>query len=126
LANVGGSSLCTIDVAGKFGRGLAAQGEPAMQAFALDWLAGLFGSEVKRGVKRTHVTQWGKDPWILGAFSAAAPGAQPMRRVLAEPVRDRVWFAGEAAHEMFPGSVEGAWESGEQAADAALKLFGRR
>jgi monoamine oxidase len=38
-----------------------------------------------------------------------------------EPVRDRLWFAGEAAHETLWGTVAGAWESGERAADAVVK-----
>ncbi len=38
-ANMGGSSLCTIDVAGSFGRDLSAQGEQAMSAFAVEWLS---------------------------------------------------------------------------------------
>jgi hypothetical protein len=42
-----------------------------------------------------------------------------------EPVRDRVYFAGEAVHETLWGSVGGAWESGERAAEAALKRIGR-
>ena len=60
----------------------------------------------------------------LGAFSAAAPGGQAGRRVLMEPVRDRLFFAGEAVHETLWGTVNGAWESGERAAEAALRLWG--
>jgi hypothetical protein len=30
-------------------------------------------------------------------------------------VNDRIWFAGEAAHEALWGTVGGAWESGERA-----------
>ena len=45
-ANIGGSSLCSIDVGGSFGRDLSAQGEAAMVAFAKEWLTKLFGSEV--------------------------------------------------------------------------------
>ena len=41
-----------------------------------------------------------------------------------EPVRGRFFFAGEAVHETLWGTVGGAWESGERAADAALKLLG--
>jgi monoamine oxidase len=41
-----------------------------------------------------------------------------------EPVRDRLFFAGEAVHETLWGTVGGAWESGERAADAALRLWG--
>ena len=46
FANIGGSSLCTLDVAGSFGRELSAQGEKAMVAFAVEWLTKLYGSEV--------------------------------------------------------------------------------
>jgi hypothetical protein len=41
-----------------------------------------------------------------------------------EPVHDVVWFAGEAAHETLWGTVGGAWESGERAADAILHRLG--
>ena len=41
-----------------------------------------------------------------------------------EPMRERMFFAGEAVHETLWGTVGGAWESGERAADAALRLFG--
>lgn len=121
LANVSGTSLCLVDVGGRFGRQLSAEGEAAMVAFATEWLASLYGADVKKAVKRTHATQWDRHPWILGAWSSAAPGAQSARRALMEPLRDRIWFAGEAVHETLWGTVNGAWESGERAADAALK-----
>jgi len=125
LANTSGSTLCVIDLAGPFGRSLAAQGDASMVAFATDWLADLYGADVKKAIRRTHATQWSKDPWALGAFSSAPPGWQPARKLLMEPIRDRIWFAGEAAHETLWGTVGGAWESGERAADAALKRLGR-
>jgi monoamine oxidase len=125
LANMSGSTLCLIEIAGAFGRTLADQGETAMVAFATDWLADMFGPDVKKAIRRTHATQWSKDPWTLGAFSSAPPGWQPARKVLMEPVRDRIWFAGEAAHETLWGTVGGAWESGERAADAAIKRIRR-
>lgn len=121
LANISRTSLCLVDVAGSFGKSLSAQGEEAMTAFALEWLSSLYGAEIRRAVKRTHATQWNREPWALGAFSAAAVGGQPGRRILMEPVRDRIWFAGEAVHETLWGTVGGAWESGERAADAILK-----
>jgi Flavin containing amine oxidoreductase len=72
LANLSGSKLCFVDVAGRLGAGLAEEGEAAMVAFALDWLSSLYGSAVKQAVRRTHATRWSKEPWALGAFSAAA------------------------------------------------------
>src|SRR5215468_2467579 len=124
LANISGTTLCTIEVAGKFGADLAAAGEPAMVSFALDWLAGLYGADIRKAVQRTSATRWNYEPWTLGAFSAAAPGGQWARAALAEPVRDRIFFAGEATHETQWGTVGGAWASGERAADAVLRKLG--
>jgi monoamine oxidase len=124
LANVSGSSLVMVDIGGKFGRDLAAQGPDAMTAFALDWLTGLYGTDLRKAVKRTAATRWNDEPWALGAFSAAAPGGQPARKALTGRVRDRLWFAGEAVHETLWGTVGGAWASGERAADEALEHLG--
>jgi monoamine oxidase len=123
LANIGGSSLCTIDVAGSFGRDLSAQGERAMAAFAVEWLTKLFGSEATAGVKKSGATRWNASPYVLGAMSAAAPGGQPSRKILGEPV-GALFFAGEATHETLWGTVDGAWDSGERAAEAALRRIG--
>ena len=122
LGNIGGSDLSYVDVAGSFGRDLAAKGPREMTAFALEWIEKLFGADAKKAVKRSHATQWAFSPWVQGAFSAASVGGQPSRRILMEPVRERMFFAGEAAHEQLWGTVGGAWESGERAADAALKI----
>jgi monoamine oxidase len=122
-ANIGGSSLCTVDVAGSFGRQLAAQGEAAMQDFALQWLGKLFGSDVAAAVERKAATRWNEMPYVLGAMSAAEPGGQPSRKILAEPLGN-LFLAGEASSDALFGTVQGAWESGEQAAEAALKKIG--
>ena len=124
FANVSGSTLCVIDVAGNFGRDLSAKGEAAMIDFAISWLTGLYGADFKNMAKRRHATRWDSEPWILGASSVAAPGAQSARRIMQEPLSGRIFFAGEAAHETQWGTVGGAWESGERAADAVVKLLG--
>ncbi len=60
----------------------------------------------------------------------SAPGpppcraANPTRRTLLDPIADDVWYAGEATHETLWGTVGGAWESGERAADAVLRRLG--
>ena len=50
---------------------------------------------------------------------------EPGRRVLMEPFRDRLFFAGEAVHETLWGTVGGAWESGDRAADGLIRRIGR-
>jgi monoamine oxidase len=122
-ANMGSSSLCSIDIGGSFGRDLSAQGEQAMVAFAVEWLTKMFGSDVAAAVKKTSVTRWNAAPHVLGAMSSAVPGAQPLRKALSEPI-GCMYFAGEATHETLWGTVDGAWESGERAAEAALRRIG--
>ena len=123
FANINGSTLCTVDVAGAFGRDLSAQGERAMAAFAVEWLTKLYGSDVAAAVKKSSATQWNAAPYVLGAMSAAAPGGQPSRKILTEPI-GCMFLAGEATHETLWGTVDGAWESGERAAEAALRRIG--
>jgi monoamine oxidase len=122
-ANIGSSSLCSIDVAGSFGRDLSAQGEKAMVAFAVEWLTKLFGSDAATAVKKSSATRWNAVPYALGAMSAAGPGAQASRKVLTEPI-GCMFLAGEATHETLWGTIDGAWESGERAAEAALRRIG--
>ena len=122
FANMGASSLCSIDVAGSFGRDLSAQGEQAMVAFAVEWLTKLFGSDAA-AVKKSSATRWNAAPFALGAMSVAAPGTQPSRKILSEPI-GCMYVAGEATHETLWGTIDGAWESGERAAEAALRRIG--
>jgi monoamine oxidase len=122
---VGGSDLAFADFAGGFGRELGNAGDAAMIDFVREGLAAHFGADAKKRMGRAEVVRWSKEPYVLGGFSAAAPGAAASRRILMEPVYDRIFLAGEAAHETRWGTVAGAWASGERAADAALHLLAR-
>ena len=94
-----------------------------MVAFAREWLTKLFGSEAAAAVKKTSATRWNASPFVLGAMSVAAPGTQGSRKILTEPI-GCVYLAGEATHETLWGTIDGAWESGERAAEAALRRIG--
>ena len=62
-------------------------------------------------------SNWSADPFALGAFSYLSVGGTAAHRAaLAEPVADRVFFAGEATSDTDPGSVAGARDSGARAA----------
>ncbi len=124
LANVSGTDLHLVTVAGDFGRELSAQGEAAMVEFAREWLASLFGPGVRGAIKRSAATRWNEEPFVLGGFSAAAPGQDDARRVLMEPLAGKLWFAGEAVHTTHWGTVQGAWELGVRAAELALRRIG--
>jgi len=124
LANVSGTALHSVTVAGAFGRDLAAQGEAAMIEFAREWLGTLFGAGVKNRIAKSHATRWNAEPFVLGGMSVATPGNADARRNLRVPIGRRIWFAGEATHETQWGTVAGAWREGERAALAALDQLG--
>ena len=103
---------------------LARQGEAAAVDFALAYLREIFGSRVDRlfAAAPTLVTRWDADPWVLGAYCYATPGAALARNTLAEPVSGgHLTFAGEACHIGEAGTLAGAWISGQTAARAALE-----
>src|SRR4029079_1480966 len=124
LANIGGSNLSVVSVGGAFAGELAQASDDALKEFAIEWVSATFGSSIKAKVVRSGVSAWGKNPLVGGAFSIAPPGRADAHRILMSPLRDRVWFAGDAAHETLWGTVNGAWESGTRAAEGALRLIG--
>ncbi|MGD9620305.1 MAG: flavin monoamine oxidase family protein [Mycolicibacterium sp.] len=67
------------------------------------------------------VTRWAADPYARGSYSFLAVGSSPDdQRALAEPVGDRLAFAGEATHPEFFATVHGAYLSGLREADRIL------
>jgi monoamine oxidase len=133
FANLHGTRLSILLIPGKKGAELAEKGESAMNDFALDWISSVFrsdirkfGTDIKKAVLRTHTTSWNKQPWALGAFSSAYPGALEARKLLSEPLNDLIWFAGEAVNQTFWGTVGGAWQDGERAADAVIGRLNKK
>ena len=124
LANISGTGLHVVSVGGAFGRELSAKGEAAMLDFATTWLSNAFDTNVKRFIRKSRVTRWNAQEFVLGAMSAAGPGHAEARKTLMEPL-GRVWLAGEAVHETQWGTVNGAWESGTRTAEAVLRFLGR-
>jgi monoamine oxidase len=111
---VGGSDLLYADLAGRFGRELANAGEASVAGFLADAFAAHFGGGVKQALGKIELTRWSHEPYVQGGFSAAVPGGALSRRALMEPISDRVFLAGEAAHETLWGTVAGAALSGER------------
>lgn len=126
LGNVGGSSLHMVDIAGPLARELSGKGGDAIVDFGREWLTSVFGSNVKNAIKKSYATNWTADPLVRGAMFAPGPGSADARKILAEPLGGKVWFAGEAMHETQWGTVTGAWESGTRAAEAVLRSMGVR
>jgi len=105
---------------GRFAAQLERDGIAAMAAFAIDELAGLFGSEIRTRLSPLAASAWRSDPYALGSYSYALPGHADDRARLAEPVDGRLFFAGEACSPNFFSTAHGAYETGLKAADAVL------
>jgi monoamine oxidase len=59
------------------------------------------------------VTRWNQDPFTFGSYSYIPVGGDSSDRdLLAEPVGDRLFFAGEATNRDYPSTVHGAYLSG--------------
>jgi len=92
----------------------------------VDELAALLGSNWKKRLKPLAETRWLTDPWSRGSYSHALPGRAGAREVLARPVEERLFFAGEATSREYFSTAHGAWESGVRAAEEAIAALERR
>ena len=78
-------------------------------------LTSIFGSDFKKKIVRFKASAWGDDAFVKGAYSASKPGLANQRTVLATPIANRLYLAGEAASERAFSTAHGAWESGRDA-----------
>ena len=66
-------------------------------------------------------TNWSQDPFSYGAYSYFAKGSGDSdRQILAKPINNRVFFAGEALNPNYQSSVHAAFESGLSVADSLI------
>lgn len=89
-------------------------------AFAIDELVALLGSGWRERLKPVATTRWRREPHIGGSYSHARIGCAHQRQALAEPVEDRIFFAGEACSRQDFSTAHGAYETGVAAARAIL------
>ena len=108
---------------GDLARDLSRAGPAAALDFARSELRSQLGAAAARAVTPLRLTDWGREPHILGAYAYAVPGSAGARARLAEPVDGRLFFAGEATHPSRFTTAHGAHETGASAAEAILAGF---
>ncbi len=119
-----GRPLIETYLGGDLARGLEAEGPGSGFAFAVDELVNLLGSDMRKRLTLVAETRWGAAPWSRGSYSHVLPGRAGARQVLARPIEDRIFVAGEATSADFYGTAHGAWMEGERAARQALAALG--
>ncbi len=119
-----GRPIAVTHFGGGVARELAAQGEAAMKAFALETLVRAFGSDIQKRVVASATSRWTNDPFIGGAYSCAKPGRAAARKAFSEPVHERIFLAGEHVHQQHMATAHGAYETGLDAAHRAAAAAG--
>ena len=122
------SHVLTGFVNGENAEYLSSLGEQAVYV-ALHELDQVFGDrKATANFEDSYIIDWGKEPFIKGAYSYPSLHSEPERISLAEPIDDKVFFAGEATNAWgHPGTAHGALETGYRAVKElieSIELFG--
>jgi monoamine oxidase len=115
-----GRPLIEVYFGGRNADALERGGERAFFDFAAGELTGALGANFAKRIKPVQMHLWRTDPFAGGSYSYALPGKVDCRRLLAEPVDGRLFFAGEACSKHDYSTAHGAYFTGISAADAVL------
>ena len=119
------SELATGFTAGRFAAQLEADGPGTATDFCMEALRATFGNDVTKHVLKTSETHWNGNIHTFGSYSYVKPGCVDARKVLAETIDEKVFFAGEATMSNAFATVHGAYLSGKDAATRLLEVSGR-
>lgn len=111
-------------VGGQFGWELSRASEADAVDFALGEFTKMMGSKARAHFVKGMMTDWGTNPLTLGAYAAAKPGRFASRKTLAEPLGDRVFFAGEAVAGRYKALMSGAHLSGDFVGGEVVAVLG--
>jgi monoamine oxidase len=106
---------------GRFAQALEDAGDGAFAAQAIDEVVSFLGNDFRRKLTPLKESRWAHDRFARGSYSHARPGHANKRAVLAAPVDDRLFFAGEATSPNFFSTAHGAHDSGERAAREVME-----
>ncbi len=112
-------------VGGQFGWDLSNVDQRQAVDFALGEFAKMMGSRARQHFVKGVMTDWATNPLTLGAYAAAKPGRSAVRGVLAEPLGERVFFAGEAVAGRYTALLSGAHLSGDDVAKEVIAVLER-
>ncbi len=111
-----GTPLAVGFLAGSHAAAIERQGPGAATTYVKEALVNLMGADALKYLRKTAETSWLTNPLTLGSYSYAQPGGAGARAVLAAPINQRVFFAGEATQTDAYATVHGAYKSGLRAA----------
>ena len=111
---------------GRFAQELEDAGDGALAAQSIEEIVALLGSDFRRKLKPLSESRWAHDAFAHGSYSHALPGHAGDRAILAAPLDNRLFFAGEATSPNFFSTAHGAHDSGERAAGEVRAFLPQR
>jgi monoamine oxidase len=119
-ADHNGEHVITAFATGEWARELMAMGEHAALDHGLSVLRAELGVTLDPVERR--LVNWSAEPYTRGGYSVAPVGGAHLRAALAQPVSQRLFWAGEAtAPNAWAATVHGAYASGRRAAAEILR-----
>jgi monoamine oxidase len=123
LTAIDGTPFHFFELDAPTAEGLDGRDDDAPARLARAVLRDQFGNRAIGALTVPAVSAWRHDPWAGASWAVVPPGRAPIRDRLKAPVGDRIWFAGEALSRAQWGTVGGAWQEGERAADAIAEAL---
>ncbi len=102
-------------------REVEAWSDQALIADAMKVLKAMFGNAIPQPAS-AQITRWAQDPFAYGSYSFNAVGSTNQDRQTLASKNGRLYWAGEATHSDYSGTVHGAYLSGIRVAKAVVKL----
>lgn len=102
--------------------GTAAILDQAIESLAL--IFNISANEVRAQLAASYIHDWRDDPFSRGAYSYLPVNGLEDQRVLSESLDKKLFFAGEATSAGHVGTVHGAIQSGQRAAQEILMMRG--
>lgn len=109
--------------AGEFARQLETKTDEEIKTRVLEILGDCFGGNAP-ALEGMLITRWGQDPFAGGAtVFAEKTSERDIFQTLSAPVGEHLFFAGDATHREYPGTVLGAYLSGVREANRIIDAF---
>ncbi|MRH92831.1 NAD(P)-binding protein [Nocardia sp. SYP-A9097] len=107
-----GKPILVLLLGASLGRVMESWPDEQVRDYATTVVSDIFGAETP-APQRVSRTSWSSDPYAHGSYACIGVNASPRDLdTLAEPVEDRLYFAGEATNSYHWGCVHSAYESG--------------
>jgi monoamine oxidase len=118
------NNLLTGWIAGPKAGEMAHLPEKILVQKSIDSLAYIFNTDkafIQQKINAHHISNWANDKFAKGAYSYATLASSTARKILKEPIKNTLFFAGEALYNgVHTGTVEAAFETGLEVANILL------